>query len=425
VKMNDVSSIQNALKNVVKNNPNHIAVKELNTGREITYLSLYEKSEMRSENIDDTPYGIICLPDGIDCAIEFLAHAFIKKPFLARHPSASKYESSLQDKFLKENFHPIPDGCQIKVSSGTTNKAKFFFVKQSHRVFYARQLAERLKIIPNDTVFCPVHTTYGIGDITMMMTLISGATFYCNNDLQRVNKKIEEYILDISQYQPSVVVSSSLTISEIAKVNNIKLSPRVWCTGGGPLNYEDALKIENQISGVVLNRYGISEGFMAHMCSIDDTQDKRFLTIGKIETDKIRLGENGEVLISRDFLYDFMPTKFNGDWYNIGDFGRIDEDGYLVLTGRKKLLISLGGRDINPLEVESLCSGKSCLIGIDRVLYLCVEDDIDPRNYIEETLKIRINHLWQGKIPEMSLGKIDRIKMTEIIKQEMLKGKSE
>jgi len=68
---------------------------------------------------------------------------------------------------------------------------------------------------------------------------------------------------------------------------------------------------------------------------------------------------------------------------------------------------------------------QSCLIGIDGVLYLCVEDDIDPRNYIEETLKIRINHLWQGKIPEMSLGKIDRIKMTEIIKQEMLKGKSE
>jgi len=105
--MNDVSSIQNALKNVVKNNPNHIAVKELNTGREITYLSLYEKSEMRSENIDDTPYGIICLPDGIDCAIEFLAHAFIKKPFLARHPSASKYESSLQDKFLKEISIPF------------------------------------------------------------------------------------------------------------------------------------------------------------------------------------------------------------------------------------------------------------------------------------------------------------------------------
>jgi len=44
---------------------------------------------------------------------------------------------------------------------------------------------------------------------------------------------------------------------------------------------------------------------MAHMCSIDDTQDKRFLTIGKIETDKIRLGENGEVLISRDFFARF------------------------------------------------------------------------------------------------------------------------
>ena len=110
MKVNNVSSIKNILKTVVKNNSNNIAVKELDTGREITYLSLYEEAKIRSKNIDDTPYGIICLPDGIDCAIEFLAYAFAQKPFLARHPSRSIYETSLQDKFLKENFHPIPDG---------------------------------------------------------------------------------------------------------------------------------------------------------------------------------------------------------------------------------------------------------------------------------------------------------------------------
>ena len=57
MKVNDVSSIQNVLKNVVKNNPNQIAVKELDTGREITYISLYEEAKIRSKNIDDTPYA--------------------------------------------------------------------------------------------------------------------------------------------------------------------------------------------------------------------------------------------------------------------------------------------------------------------------------------------------------------------------------
>ena len=103
--------------------------------------------------------------------------------------------------------------------------------------------------------------------------------------------------------------------------------------------------------------------------------------------------------------------------------GRIDEDGYLVITGRTKLLISLGGplggRDINPIEVESLCSGKSCLIGIGGVLCLCVEDNTDPRNYIRETLSIGIKYLCQGEIPELPSGKIDRIKMRDIIKQKI------
>ena len=413
--MGDVSLIQGIIENVVKNNPNHIAVKELDTGREITYLSLYEEAKIRSKNIDDTPYGIICLPDGIDCVIEFLAYAFAQKPFLARHPSRSIYETSLQDKFLKENFHPIPDGYQIRMSSGTTDKAKFFFATQSGIVTKTTITGKRLKMTPSDTVFSPMHMTNGIGDQAMIRSLIFGATLYCNND----NKKIEDYISNIIQYKPSVVVSTPLILSHISKTINTKLSPRVWWIGGAPLDYEHALKIEDQLSGVVLMEYGQRESFYPHGCSIDDTQDKRLLTSGKVDIDKLKIGENGEILISRDYLHNFMATKFDGDWYDTGDLGRIDEDGYLVITGRTKLLISLGGKDINPIEVESLCSGKSCLIGIGGVLCLCVEDDTDPRNHIRETLSIGIKYLWQGEIPELPSGKIDRIKMRDIIKQKI------
>jgi len=417
--MGDVSLIQSIIENVVKNNPNHIAVKELDTGREITYISLYEEAKIRSKNIDDTPYGIICLPDGIDCVIEFLAYAFAQKPFLSRPQARSKYQTSLQDKFLKENFHPIPDGYQIRMSSGTTDKAKFFFATQSAIVSQIQIIGKLFKMTPSDVVFCPMHMTNGIGDTTLIMTLLFGATLYCNNNLQRMYIKIEDFILDIRQHQPSIVVSTPLILSAIAEINNIKLSPRVWCTTGAPSNYEHALKIEDKISGVVLNRYGQREMFVTQMCSVDDTQDKRLSTVGKVNIDMLRVGENGEILISRDYLHNFMSTKFDGDWYDTGDLGRIDEDGYLVITGRTKLLISLGGRDINPIEVETLCSGKSCLVGIDLDLCLCVEDDFDPRDYIREALSINIKYLWRGEIPELHTGKIDRIKMTEIIKEKI------
>lgn len=42
----------------------------------------------------------------------------------------------------------------------------------------------------------------------------------------------------------------------------------------------------------------------------------------------------------------------NGDWFNTGDMGRLDEDGFLWLTGRRKELIIRGGHNIDPATIE-------------------------------------------------------------------------
>lgn len=39
-------------------------------------------------------------------------------------------------------------------------------------------------------------------------------------------------------------------------------------------------------------------------------------------------------------------------WFDTGDLGRIDEVGYLYITGRSKEVINRGGEIISPLEVE-------------------------------------------------------------------------
>ncbi len=41
----------------------------------------------------------------------------------------------------------------------------------------------------------------------------------------------------------------------------------------------------------------------------------------------------------------------NGFYYS-GDIGFLDEDGYLFIEGRKNFLISSGGENVNPIEVE-------------------------------------------------------------------------
>jgi long-chain acyl-CoA synthetase len=45
---------------------------------------------------------------------------------------------------------------------------------------------------------------------------------------------------------------------------------------------------------------------------------------------------------------------FRGGWFFTGDLGRLDEEGRLSITGRKKLLIEVAGHKVDPVEVEDV-----------------------------------------------------------------------
>jgi acyl-CoA synthetase (AMP-forming)/AMP-acid ligase II len=72
-------------------------------------------------------------------------------------------------------------------------------------------------------------------------------------------------------------------------------------------------------------------------------------------------GALGEVCIAGPNVireYENNPAAtaeaFFGEWFRTGDQGRMDEEGYLFLTGRLKELINRGGEKISPREIDEV-----------------------------------------------------------------------
>ena len=85
--------------------------------------------------------------------------------------------------------------------------------------------------------------------------------------------------------------------------------------------------------------------------------------------DELPIGLEGEVYFENghQFIYHNDPQKTasacnHHGWTTLGDIGRLDEEGYLYLTGRKSFLIISGGINIYPQETENILLGHPMVL---------------------------------------------------------------
>ena len=123
----------------------------------------------------------------------------------------------------------------------------------------------------------------------------------------------------------------------------------------------------------------------------------------------IKLAADGEVLVKSDVVmlgYRNLPEtteeSFTGDgWLQTGDIGSLDEDGYLTIVDRKKeLIISAGGKNMSPANIEATMKSASPLIA-----QVCCIGDRRPYNTALIVLDVDFAPPWAAKqgIDETSL----------------------
>lgn len=134
-----------------------------------------------------------------------------------------------------------------------------------------------------------------------------------------------------------------------------------------------------------------------------------------------------------EYWNDPEKTKYAwaGDWFTVGDRGRVDENGYVYLEGRRSDLIITGGVNVYPAEVELTLSQSG---GIDEVVVFGVEDRewgqrvcaafTGPAS-ISEVLEYGVTVLAPYKQPKTVIkvdafprthsGKVDRVQLPSLL----------
>ncbi len=128
------------------------------------------------------------------------------------------------------------------------------------------------------------------------------------------------------------------------------------------------LEFFHGLGWLVLEAYGLSENTVPMAVNRPDAY--RFGSVGPpFPMNQIAFADDGEILVKGPGVFSGYlndpggSSPFTADgYYKTGDFGRLDEDGFLYLLGRKAEIIKTStGRRIAPARVEAVYKQSACI----------------------------------------------------------------
>lgn len=148
---------------------------------------------------------------------------------------------------------------------------------------------------------------------------------------------------------------------------------RFFVSGGGPIA-KDVIDGMEALGLVTFQGYGLTETspVISTTCPAHNKPGSVGLPLHNVEVriDAPDHNGNGEILARGSNVmlgYYGMPEKTaevidSQGWLHTGDIGKLDQDGYLYITGRlKNIIVTKGGKNIYPEEIENLLQASPLL----------------------------------------------------------------
>lgn len=335
-----------------------------------------------------------------------------------------------------------PDELRILLfTSGTTGNAKGVCLSQRNICSNILSTYGIVKVKRSDLFFSilPLHHTYEC-TLGFLLPIYSGASICHCEGLRYIVKNIGEY-------HPSVILCVPLLLENmhknIIKNMNKSLPKKYVKEEGNPFNnlpfYLKKIvktKVKNTLGGRLrvfivgaasanpdivtdfkalnlptLQGYGLTEcsPLVAGNTDFFQKDDAAGLPIPNVEykIDNPNAEGIGEIIVKGPnvmlgYYEDEEKTKQTivDGWFHTGDLGRIDENGYLYITGRcKSVIVTKNGKNIYPEEVEYYLNDNPL---ISESLVLGIHKEDDDETYINAQIYPNIEAITEylkGSVP--------------------------
>jgi long-chain acyl-CoA synthetase len=263
---------------------------------------------------------------------------------------------------LPEEYYTL-NPAFIRFSSGTTGASKGVLLSHESIIERTDAADRALRMTSDDVVIWVLSMSYHFV-VTILLFLRRASTIVlCGNALP------ESFIENIKNRKGTFTYASPFHYHLLSGSDNVP--PDLF--SGVRIAVSTAMKLPQSTAGEFHDKFGLelSEAYGIievglPFINLSGDPSKRG-SAGKVLPDYAIKTENmndegvGELFIKGKGLFDayFYPWKsgkslLSDGWFNTGDLGRIDEDGFLYIIGRDKNVINFAGMKIFPEDVESV-----------------------------------------------------------------------
>ena len=278
----------------------------------------------------------------------------------------------------------------IVFTSGTTSEPRGVELRIRGIETFCDFAADNLPMHPGDRslMLLPLHHIFGIA--TTYLMLARGVALGVCPDFRRIYDAVERFRANFLFLVPALAEILASKIASHGKTAAEALgSPIDWILTGGAPQPKRTVERLADLGVKLITGYGLTETTSLYSLTPSSGAHKpgsAGLSVGsrhpEVET---AVSPEGELLIRGPNVmkgYYKMPDRTaqaidSDGWFHTGDVGRIDEDGFVWITGRKSRTIILSsGKKIAPEELEAK------LLSIPGILEAIVSGDGATREVV-------------------------------------------